>query len=54
MQTEEAAPALETGYRLEDNRTARAGRVFLTGTQALVRLLFRQQQEDQADRKSVV
>ena len=48
MQTEEAAPALETGYRLEDNRTARAGRVFLTGTQALVRLLFRQRQEDQA------
>ena len=48
MQTEEAAPALETGYRLEDNRTARTGRVFLTGTQALVRLLFRQQQEDKA------
>jgi indolepyruvate ferredoxin oxidoreductase len=48
MQTQEAALALETGYRLEDNRTARAGRVFLTGTQALVRLLFRQQQEDKA------
>lgn len=48
MQTQEAAPALETGYRLSDNRTARQGRVFLTGTQALVRLLFRQRQEDQA------
>ena len=48
MQTQEAAPALDTGYRLSDNRTARQGRVFLTGTQALVRLLFRQRQEDEA------
>jgi len=48
MQTQEAAPALETSYQLADNRTARQGRVFLTGTQALVRLLFRQRQEDKA------
>lgn len=33
-------------YRLEDNLTARHERIFLTGTQALVRLLIRQRQRD--------
>ena len=33
-------------YRLEDRYTAREGRVFLTGTQALVRILLDQARRD--------
>ncbi|MGV3652594.1 MAG: pyruvate ferredoxin oxidoreductase, partial [Noviherbaspirillum sp.] len=33
-------------YRLEDNLWARGGQVFLTGTQALVRLLIMQRERD--------
>ena len=40
--------ALAAAYQLTDNRTARHGRVFLTGTQALVRLLLLQRQRDEA------
>ncbi|HUN93357.1 MAG TPA: indolepyruvate ferredoxin oxidoreductase family protein [Burkholderiaceae bacterium] len=35
-------------YRLTDNLTATSGQVFLTGTQALVRLLLMQRQRDEA------
>jgi hypothetical protein len=36
-------------YALDDNLTRTAGRVFLTGTQALVRLLCMQKQLDEAN-----
>ena len=43
-------------YRLADSLEATAGRVFLTGTQALIRLALMQAARDAAhgDRKSVV
>ena len=41
-----AAPALRTDYRLSDNLWATAGTVFLTGTQALIRLMAMQQALD--------
>jgi indolepyruvate ferredoxin oxidoreductase len=40
------APALRTDYRLSDNLWGTAGTVFLTGTQALIRLLAMQQALD--------
>jgi indolepyruvate ferredoxin oxidoreductase len=40
-------PALRA-YRLQDNLAASRGTVFLTGTQALVRLLLMQRQRDRA------
>ncbi|WP_338413631.1 indolepyruvate ferredoxin oxidoreductase family protein [uncultured Sphaerotilus sp.] len=40
------APALRTDYRLSDNLWATAGTVFLTGTQALIRLMAMQQALD--------
>ncbi|GAB7536711.1 indolepyruvate ferredoxin oxidoreductase family protein [Burkholderia sp. 3C] len=43
----EGTPAL-ADYQLTDNLTATHGRVFLTGTQALVRLLLMQRQRDAA------
>ena len=39
-------PAIDTQYRLADNLTADSGRIFLTGTQALVRMLLAQRQAD--------
>ena len=41
------APLADPGYALGDNLTREAGRVFLTGTQALVRLLCMQRRLDQ-------
>lgn len=41
------APALTT-YQLSDRYTAQSGRVFLTGTQALVRVMFDQARRDRA------
>jgi len=41
-------PLANGGYRLEDSLSATAGRVFLTGTQALVRLPLMQRQLDMA------
>ena len=40
-------PAIET-YQLSDRYTRQEGRVFLTGTQALVRILFDQARRDRA------
>jgi indolepyruvate ferredoxin oxidoreductase len=39
--------AIDTHYRLDDNLIAGHGRIFLNGTQALVRLLLAQKQRDQ-------
>lgn len=49
-QTQRPAPdtAVNTEYRLTDNRNALEGTIFLTGTQALVRLLIMQKRHDQA------
>lgn len=41
-------PPLDRDYRLEDRYTRRAGRVYLTGVQALVRLPLDQQRRDAA------
>jgi indolepyruvate ferredoxin oxidoreductase len=41
------ATALRTDYKLSDNLTARSGQIFLTGTQALVRLPLMQRWLDQ-------
>jgi len=43
-----AAPLARAGYQLADNLWAPGGQVFLTGTQALVRLLLMQRQRDAA------
>ncbi|WP_153141674.1 indolepyruvate ferredoxin oxidoreductase family protein [Paraburkholderia agricolaris] len=43
-----AAANIDLDYQLQDNLTRRSGRVFLSGTQALVRLLFSQQAFDQS------
>ncbi|WP_183379083.1 MULTISPECIES: indolepyruvate ferredoxin oxidoreductase family protein [unclassified Herbaspirillum] len=43
-----AAPLADPDYALQDNLTRQTGRVFLTGTQALVRLLCMQKAVDQA------
>src|SRR5438105_4356740 len=43
-----AAPTLRSDYRLEDNLEADRGRVFITGTQCLVRLVLMQAQLDAA------
>lgn len=42
-----SAPIIDTHYQLDDNLTASGGRIFLTGTQALVRLLLEQKRRDQ-------
>jgi len=42
----DAAPSLRLDYRLADNLTAKSGQVFLTGTQALVRLPLMQRALD--------
>src|SRR4051794_4816968 len=42
------APAVRDDYRLSDAIWAASGRIFLTGTQALVRLLVMQRQRDKA------
>ncbi|MGB6106207.1 MAG: indolepyruvate ferredoxin oxidoreductase family protein [Pusillimonas sp.] len=39
---------MDTRYQLDDNLTATTGRIFLTGTQALVRMLLAQRRADQA------
>ncbi|MBO9357008.1 indolepyruvate ferredoxin oxidoreductase family protein [Bordetella petrii] len=44
--TPAAEPALDLDYQLQDNLTRTRGRVFLTGTQALVRLLLAQRRLD--------
>lgn len=44
--------AVDLSYELRDNRTSRSGRIFLTGTQALVRLLIAQRQVDQRHGRS--
>ncbi|WP_442595775.1 indolepyruvate ferredoxin oxidoreductase family protein [Parapusillimonas sp. JC17] len=41
------AVQLDTQYRLDDNLTATSGRIFLTGTQALIRMLLSQRRADQ-------
>lgn len=43
-----ASPIVRPDYRLADNLSASDGAVFLTGTQALVRLLLMQRRRDQA------
>jgi indolepyruvate ferredoxin oxidoreductase len=43
-----SSPTIDTSYQLSDNLTATTGRVFLTGTQALVRMLLAQRRKDQA------
>jgi indolepyruvate ferredoxin oxidoreductase len=43
-----AAPAFDAHYRLEDRYTRSAGRVYLTGVQALVRLPLLQRERDAA------
>jgi indolepyruvate ferredoxin oxidoreductase len=48
METSAASPIVRPDYRLQDNLWANAGAVFLTGTQALVRLLLMQRQRDAA------
>jgi indolepyruvate ferredoxin oxidoreductase len=45
-----SAGLADPGYALDDNLTRTQGRVFLTGTQALVRLLCMQKQLDEAAR----
>ncbi|MEN3363251.1 MAG: indolepyruvate ferredoxin oxidoreductase, partial [Burkholderiales bacterium] len=42
------APLVNSGYKLQDNMEREQGRVFLTGTQALVRLLVTQKKLDAA------
>jgi len=44
--TPAAEPILDLDYRLQDNLTRTRGRVFLTGTQALVRMLLTQRRLD--------
>jgi len=44
--TPAAEPALDLDYQLQDNLTRTRGRVFLTGTQALVRVLLAQRRLD--------
>ncbi|WP_415819284.1 indolepyruvate ferredoxin oxidoreductase family protein [Bordetella tumbae] len=39
-------PALDLDYQLQDNLTRTSGRIFLTGTQALVRILLAQRRRD--------
>src|SRR3546814_11267489 len=41
-------PTLDTQYRLDENLTATSGRIFLTGTQALLRMLLAQRRADRA------
>ncbi|OZI40769.1 pyruvate ferredoxin oxidoreductase [Bordetella genomosp. 1] len=41
-------PHLDTDYQLSDNLTREAGRIFLTGTQALVRMVLAQRRADAA------
>lgn len=40
-------PIIDTEYQLSDNLTATKGRIFLTGTQALLRVLLAQKRRDQ-------
>lgn len=42
-----STPIIDTQYQLAHNLTASSGRVFLTGTQALVRMLLAQRRSDQ-------
>ncbi len=42
-------PIVDPGYKLDDNLTRETGRVFLTGTQALVRLMLAQKRLDAAN-----
>ena len=46
--TPAADPVLDLDYQLQDNLTRTRGRVFLTGTQALVRVLLAQRRQDRA------
>src|SRR5690625_7973487 len=39
--------AIDMDYQLDDNLEAESGRIFLTGTQALLRLLLSQARRDQ-------
>lgn len=41
-----SAPVINTDYQLSDNLTATSGRIFLTGTQALLRMLLAQKRQD--------
>src|SRR5690606_21625117 len=47
MEVITCAVKLDTEYRLDDNLTADSGRAFLTGTQALVRMLLSQRRADE-------
>ena len=42
------SPIVDPDYRLDDNLTRTSGRIFLTGTQALVRMLLAQKRADEA------
>ncbi len=42
-----STPNIDTQYQLSNNLTASSGRIFLTGTQALVRMLLAQRRADQ-------
>jgi indolepyruvate ferredoxin oxidoreductase len=46
--SEAPAPAVDLNYRLEDRYLKQSGSVFLTGTQALVRIVVEQAQRDRA------
>ncbi|WP_119155378.1 indolepyruvate ferredoxin oxidoreductase family protein [Caldimonas tepidiphila] len=48
QETSTSSPVVRPDYRLSDSLWARDGQVFLTGTQALVRLLVMQRQRDAA------
>jgi indolepyruvate ferredoxin oxidoreductase len=48
MEFSMSSPAIDAQYRLDENLTATSGRIFLTGTQALVRLLLAQRRADRA------
>ncbi|NML42898.1 indolepyruvate ferredoxin oxidoreductase family protein [Ramlibacter sp. G-1-2-2] len=48
MDASTASPIVRPEYRLQDNLWAPAGAVFLTGTQALIRLMLMQRQRDAA------
>ena len=44
--TPAAEPTLDLDYQLADNLTRETGRIFLTGTQALVRIMLTQRRVD--------
>src|SRR5690554_4457564 len=47
MERAMSVPTIDTQYQLSDNLSAPQGRIFLTGTQALLRMLLAQKRRDQ-------